>query len=153
MLMALEQALQTPDFLKKQLSNSGLHDFLFPGLYGDYPGSSLSTSKVLSGFFGLLDLPLTLRSDLEPARTFDQQTTVHSLGQVDESQLDEDGFRRFLKDATDQYDIKTDLLADYESTYQLDAHHWPVAAELFLAVNAGGTAYEYVLGRQLTLIP
>jgi hypothetical protein len=65
MLTALEQALQTPDFLKKQLSNSGLHDFLFPGLYGDYPESSLSTSKVLSGFFGLLDLPLTLRSDLE----------------------------------------------------------------------------------------
>jgi hypothetical protein len=152
MLTALDQAVQTPGFLEKQLTANGLYDFLFPGLYGEYPSAGLPTSKTLRGFFGLLDLPLALRSQVEPAGTTGQPTLVRSVGQVDESRLDADGFRRFLKDATDRYDIKTDLKADYEATYQLDAQHWPLAADVFLAVAAGGTAYQYTLGRQLTFL-
>lgn len=153
MLAALDQALKTPAFLQQHLTTNGLYDFLFPGLYGEYNEPDSPTLKILSGFFGLLDLPLALHRQVAPATAANPSATVSWLGQVDERRLDEAGFRRFLKDATDSYNIKTDLLVDYEATYQLDSYHWPTSAELFLTVNAGGTAYAYTLGRQLTLLP
>lgn len=152
-LLALDQAVQQPEFLHTQLITNGLYDFLFPGLYRNYTDLPLPTTKVLKGFFGLLDLPLTLHTALVPGTAPSQEMTVRSVGQADTERLDNDGFRRFLKDVTDLYTIKTDLLADYEATYQLDSNRWLTTADLFLAVTAGGTAYRYTLARQLTSLP
>lgn len=153
MLLALDLAVKQPSFMLTQLTSNGIYDFLFPGLYEKYSQIPLSNSKIIKGFFGLLDLPLTLQNTLIPSAAPGQSLAVRSLGQVDAQRLDEKGFRRFLKDANDLYNIKTDLLADYEATYQLDNDGWPVAADLFLAVTAGGTAYRYTLARQLTSLP
>lgn len=152
MLAYLDAAVHEPGFLASRIVGNGLYDFLFPGLYGAYPPAGLLTRKVLPNLFGSIDLPLVLTASLAELRV-DGSSVLRLEGELDEAALDAPAFRRFLKDVADRHDVKADLVADYESTCRLDERHWLAESELFLAVQAGGTAYSYTLARHLTTQP
>lgn len=148
MLAYLDQAVHETGFLASQITANGLYDFLFPGLYGAHPKPEWTADKAIPNFFGTAALPLTLAISLQQRAA--NEPVLHTSGKLNEAAMDAPAFRRFLKDLTDAHDAETNLVADYESTYRLDESHWLTEAELFLAVQAGGSAYQYTLARHLT---
>jgi hypothetical protein len=86
---------------------------------------------MLKGFFGAIDLPLIIHTD--NTKTNDQ-IKISNRATLDAEKFDRKSFVRMMKDITNTYNLKVDLIIDMEEIYQFD-NNILTTSDLFLQVH------------------
>jgi hypothetical protein len=129
-----------------QLNKSGFHQVLFSGTYGKYIiDKTIKEKKVVENLVNGISVPVLLDTNFRIDPKLSEYTLIKN-GELDMENFDKKALTRWLKDATDTYDLKVDCGADVEEIYIFDKDHWIKQADSyfsFLAANLYECSYAY----------
>ena len=107
-IAGFEQRLKSETLLSSFL-HKGAYGVLFPGLFGPVgPLDNMRrgySERLMSGFFGSIDLPLRMHSPIAPAPQ-ENSTKLRVTGEVNESRFDDAGFQALVKQAMDMLNFR-----------------------------------------------
>lgn len=141
------------DTLLSSFLHKGAYGVLFPGLFG--PVGPLDnvrrgySERLLSGFFGSVDLPLRMHSPIAP----DQEvpTKLRVTGEVDESRFDDTSFESLVKQAMDMLHFRVACRLNCREEYDFDATGWLTAARQELTFTVDNFYHQHIQ-HDLTLV-
>jgi hypothetical protein len=88
---------------------------------------------VLKGFFGQVDMPLTLTATwMEEYGIGEYHCQLTHKGKLDKARFDRRQFGRMLKDLTGVFNVSAELDLLMEEEFHYDKHHWLTSAEMYL---------------------
>ncbi|RAJ88082.1 hypothetical protein CLV59_101847 [Chitinophaga dinghuensis] len=150
-LIAATDALlkDKPRFLQSLQGYSGWR-FFFQDNFDGQPGSH-QQHLLLHGFFGQVDLPLSVEATwTEEYGIGEYSCQLETKGKLDESKFDRKMFARMLKDLTGMFNVSAQLDVSMEEQLQYDKQHWLLAGELYLETKVAdwySVASAHVLER------
>ncbi|SHL17494.1 hypothetical protein SAMN05444266_102312 [Chitinophaga jiangningensis] len=108
-------------------------------------------SLLLKGFFGQVDLPLTLTADWEEEYGIGEyHCQLTHKGKLDKPRFDRKQFGRMLKDLTGVFNVSAELDLLMEEEFHYDKHRWLTAGEMYLETKVADwyqVASAHVLDR------
>ncbi|MBC8155886.1 MAG: hypothetical protein H7Z72_23605 [Bacteroidetes bacterium] len=126
------------------LRHKGAYGVLFPGLFGPTRLVRNGISeRLLKGFFGTVDLPLVLQTDVNPNPQSLGGSHLHVTGQIDTNRFDEDALRSLVKEAVDMVNFRIKHHIACEEDYFLDADGWLTAARQELTFTIENVYYHH----------
>jgi len=130
MLSETDKLLQDPKrFLQSFMGYSHYRCFFQP-FYREWQANE-SSSLILKGFFGTIDLPLVIYSFTEQ---HGNTVTITNEAEVDEERFERPVLVRMLKDLTNTYNLKVDLQTEMEEIYKFE-NNILQEADLFLQLH------------------
>jgi hypothetical protein len=115
--------------LLPQLAHKGGYGLLFSGLFG--PDGAIRTgesTRLISGFFNTIDLPLRLQTSPMPHPDRTGHTLLRVEGKADPDRMDEAGLRAMAREAADLPNFRVAYRVDAQEEYVLDGDYQLVAA-------------------------
>ncbi len=152
-IAGFEQRLKSDTMLSSFL-HKGVYGVLFPGLFS--PVGPLDnvrrgySERLMSSFFGSIDLPLRMHSPITP----DPQQALTKLcvtGEVDESHFDDAGFQALVKQAMDLLNFRVTRRLNCQEEYDFDATGWLTAARQELTFTVDNFYHQH-LQHELILV-
>ena len=130
--------------------HKGAYGLLLPGLFG-VTGTVREglSERLLTGFFGTVDLPLLLQTEVTQTPDLPGGRRLRVTGQVDENRFDEQGLRRLIREVVDMPNFRVAWRVNCDETYDLDAGHWLTAARQELTFVVENIYYQHT-SHQLT---
>jgi hypothetical protein len=147
-----EQRLKS-DTLLSSFRHKGAYGVLFPGLFSPVgPADNIRrgySERLMSGFFGSIDLPLRMHSPIAPEQ--EASTKLRVTGEVDESQFDDARFQSLVKQAMDMLNFRVARRLNCQEEYDFDATGWLTAARQELTFTVDNFYHQH-LQHELILV-
>ena len=148
-----EQRLKS-DTLLDSFRHKGAYGVLFPGLFGPAgPPDNVRrgySERLLTGFFGSVDLPLRMHSPIAPD-PLEAPTKLRVTGEVDESRFDDAGFQALVKQAMDMLNFRVARRLNCQEEYDFDATGWLTAARQEQTFTVDNFYHQHIQ-HELTLV-
>lgn len=146
-----EQQLRS-EALLSNFQHKGPYGVLLPGLFGLHGAvrDGVSTRN-LTGFFGALDLPLLLHSEVKPSLTYPGGRELQVTAQPDPNHFDTDKLRALAQEGMDMVNFRAEHRISGKETYTLAADHSLMAARQTISAAIEGFYHHYTQ-HELTLL-
>ena len=151
-LQAFEQQLYGPA-LMAHFSHKGPYGVLLPALFG--PTGQVReglSSRLMTGFFGSLDLPLLLHTTVVPSPTLPGGRELQVTARPDPARLEADKLKALAKQAMDLPNFEVVYRIEGQETYLLAADHTLVSSTQKLTAVIENFYHHYTQ-HTLTLLP
>jgi len=142
-----EQRLHS-DTLLSSFRHKGAYGVLFPGLFNPVgPAGAIRhgySERLMSGFFGSIDLPLRMHTAIEPeGGEVMGKCRLRVTGQLDGERFDKPGFQSLVKQAMDMLNFRVAYKLDCQEEYDLDAGGWLTAARQELTFTVDNFYHQH----------
>ncbi|MBO0358412.1 hypothetical protein J0X19_10690 [Hymenobacter sp. BT186] len=141
-----EQRLSSDSLLSSFL-HKGAYGILFPGVFNPTgPAGAIrwgSSERLMSGFFGSIDLPLKMHTSLTPDSGEPGPSQLHVTGEINDSRFDASGFQALVKQAMDMINFQVVHHLDCREQYDLDNAGWLTAGQQELTFTVDNFYHQY----------
>ncbi|HEX8325916.1 MAG TPA: hypothetical protein VF629_00130 [Hymenobacter sp.] len=141
-----EQRLSS-DALLSSFRHKGAYGILFPGQFNPAgPAGAIRrgySERLMSGFFGSVDLPLKMHTQVMPDSGAPGQCQLRVTGEIDEVRFDAAGFQLLVKQAMDMINYRVVHHLDCQEEYDLDEAGWLTAARQELTFTVDNFYHQH----------
>ena len=134
--------------LLSSFHHKGAYGILFPGLFNPTgpPGAIRRgySERLMSGFFGSVDLPLKMHTQVTPDNGEPGKCQLRVTGQIDEARFDDAGFQLLVKQAMDMISFRVVHHLDCQEEYGLDDTGWLTAARQELTFTVDNFYHQHI---------
>ena len=135
------------DTLLSSFQHKGAYGILFPGLFNPTgPAGAIRwgcSERLMSGFFGSVDLPLKMNTEVTPDSGKPGKCQLRVTGQLDEGRFDAAGFQLLVKQAMDMMNFRVVHHLDCQEEYDLDDAGWLTAARQELTFTVDNFYHQH----------
>ncbi|TGE28057.1 hypothetical protein [Hymenobacter metallicola] len=146
-IQGFEQQLTSPTLLDS-FRHKGGYGVLFPGLFSPVgPAGAVRagySERVMAGFFGSLDLPLRLHTEVVPSSAVPGECQLRVSGELDAARFDEPGLQALVKQAMDMLNFRVAHSLNCREEYTLDEHGWLTAARQELTFTIENFYHQHI---------
>ena len=142
-IQGFEQQLRS-EGLVANFQHKGAYGVLLPGLFGLHGQVREGiSSRTMTGFFGSLDLPLLLKTDVKPSLKYPGGRELHVAAQPDPNHFDEDKLRALAQEGMDMVNFRAEHRISGTETYTLAADHSLTEAQQTISAAIEGFYHHY----------